>query len=62
MTKAMFAGFFKKAIPVVGGMVGGGITYLTFKPTCVNLKNSLKDTYLSNPNYQINENEILNLV
>ena len=27
MTKEIFAGFFKKAIPVVGGVVGGGITY-----------------------------------
>ena len=27
MTKQVFAGFFRKAIPVVGGVVGGGITY-----------------------------------
>ena len=32
MTKEIFAGFFKKAIPVVGGVVGGGITYASFKP------------------------------
>ena len=31
MTKQVFSGFFKKAIPVVGGMIGGGITYLSFK-------------------------------
>lgn len=52
MTKEVFAGFFKKAIPVVGGMLGGGITYLTFKPCCDKLKKSLQDTILSNPHYK----------
>lgn len=50
MTKEVFAGFFKKAIPVVGGVVGGGITFVLFKPCCDKLKASLKDTMLSNPN------------
>lgn len=49
MTKQIFAGFFKKAIPVIGGVIGGGITYLSFKPCCDNLKKSLQDTLLSNP-------------
>lgn len=49
MTKKVFAGFFRKAIPVVGGVVGGGITYLSFKPCCDNLKKSLQDTALCNP-------------
>lgn len=52
MTKEVFAAFFKKAIPVVGGVIGGGITFVTFKPCCDNLKKSLRDTMLSNPNYQ----------
>lgn len=51
MTKAVFAGFFKKAIPVVGGVLGGGITYLSFKPCCDKLKSSLQNTRLSNPSY-----------
>lgn len=50
MTKEVFAGFFKKAIPVVGGVVGGVITYTAFKPCCERLKSSLQDTILSNPN------------
>lgn len=50
MTKEVFAGFFKKTIPVVGGVIGGGITYATFKPCCEKLKNTLKETRLSNPN------------
>ena len=51
MTKEIFAGFFKKSIPVVGGVIGGGITYATFKPCCERLKNALRETRLSNPNY-----------
>ena len=58
MTKAVFAGFFKKAIPIVGGIVGGGITYATFKPCCVRLKDTLKDTDLSNPNHIETEEEM----
>lgn len=52
MTKDIFAGFFKKAIPVVGGVLGGGITYLSFKPCCDRLKKSLRSTMLSMPDYQ----------
>ena len=55
MTKEVFAGFFKKAIPVVGGVIGGGITFLSFKPCCDKLKSSLQNTMLSNPNYQPTE-------
>lgn len=57
MTKQVFAGFFKKAIPVIGGVIGGGITYLSFKPCCDKLRSSLQDTLLSNPNHHISEEE-----
>ena len=57
MTKQVFAGFFKKAIPVVGGVAGGAITYLSFKPCCDKLKESLRNTILSNPNGANNEIE-----
>ncbi len=57
MTKQIFAGFFKKAIPVVGGVVGGGITYLSFKPCCDKLRATLKNTMLSNPNYNPSNEE-----
>lgn len=60
MTKEVFAGFFKKAIPLVGGVIGGGLTYATFKPCCDKLKAVLEDTYLSNPNYG-EENEVIDL-
>ena len=58
MTKEIFAGFFKKAIPVVGGVIGGGITYISFKPCCDKLKFSLQDTLLSNPNHNIVKNDV----
>jgi hypothetical protein len=51
LTKATFAGFFKKAIPMVGGVVGGGLTFLTFKPCCMRLRDVLSDTMLSNPDH-----------
>ncbi len=60
LTKNVFAGFFKKAIPVVGGVIGGGITYLSFKPCCEQLKNVLRDTILSNPDYKpVLEDEVI---
>ena len=57
MTKDIFAGFFKKSIPVVGGVIGGSITFLSFKPCCDKLKESLQDTLLSNPNHISDEEE-----
>ena len=58
MTREVFSGFFKKAIPVAGGVIGGGITYLSFKPCCEKLKNSLMDTKLSNPTHKENKEEM----
>lgn len=57
MTKQAFAGFFKTTIPVVGGIAGGAITFLSFKPCCDKLKESLRNTALSNPNGANNEIE-----
>ncbi len=58
MTKAIFAGFFKKAIPIVGGVLGGGITFVSFKPCCDRLKESLRDTELSNPKHKDTKEEV----
>lgn len=57
MTKEVFTGFFKHAISVVGGVIGGGLTYMSFKPCCDKLKASLQDTLLSNPNHEYTEEE-----
>lgn len=64
MTKSIFAGFFKKAIPVVGGIVGGGITFFSFKPCCYRLKAALQDTMLSEPNHKstAEENSFINSI
>lgn len=57
MTKEVFAGFFKKAITVIGGVIGGGITFISFKPCCEKLQKSLQDTALSNPNHKETKEE-----
>lgn len=63
MTKDVFAGFFKKAIPVLGSVIGGGLTFVTFKPCCVKLKESLRDTILSNPDVEPSkEGEIVDVI
>ncbi len=57
MTKEVFTGFFKHAIPVVGGVIGGGLSYMSFKPCCDKLKVSLQDTLLSNLAYEVTTEE-----
>jgi len=61
LTKEVFAGFFKKAIPFVGGVIGGGITFFSFEASCKLLTESLKDTRLSNPSMNTIDVEILEL-
>lgn len=51
MTKQIFAENVGKVVPVVGGIVAGGLTYATFKPGCIRLKNSFKDLQLSDPEF-----------
>lgn len=51
LTKELFAKSVKNAIPVVGGVIGGGITFFSFKPCCLRLKEALTDTLLANPNH-----------
>ncbi len=58
LTTGMFRDGIKKAIPFLGGVIGGGLTFATFKPCCNRLKKELKDTLLANPNYKPSENEV----
>jgi len=51
MTKEIFAKNISKAIPVVGGIASGGITYATFKPMSNRLQKYLKTLKWSNPEY-----------
>lgn len=62
MTKSILAGAVEKSMPVVGGVLGGAITYASFKPCCDKLKASLSDTELSNPGKHISTKEEDNLV
>lgn len=58
LTKKIFADFVKKAIPVVGGIIGGGITFISFKPCCDRLKESLHDSILMElPKVEDNDTE-----
>lgn len=57
MTKEVFTKSISKTIPVVGGAIGGGLTYATFKPCCIRLKNAIKDTKLANPNIQLSKKQ-----
>ena len=49
MTKELFAKTVSKSIPIIGGIIGGGLTFVTFKPCCDRLRESLINTRLSNP-------------
>lgn len=51
MTKQIFAESVSKVVPVVGGVVTGGLSYATFKPCAKKLRNSFKNLYLSDPEY-----------
>lgn len=43
MTKEIFAKGVSKAVPILGGIVSGTITYATFRPAANNLKKHLKE-------------------
>ena len=61
MTKTLLAGIAKNSIPVIGAVIGGGLTFFSFKPCCDNLKESLRNTMLSNPEYKatLEEKELI---
>ena len=54
MTKEMFAKSASKIIPILGGMISGGVTYITFKPMANNLKNHLSNQPLADVEYYKN--------
>ena len=58
LTKKVFAGAAKKFIPLLGALIGGGITFFAFKPCCERLKIVLQDTILSNPNHVADKYEL----
>ena len=53
MTKQIFAESVSKIVPVVGGVVTGGLTYITFKPCAKKLKKSFSKLPLSDPKFYL---------
>ena len=51
MTKQIFAGGVAKVVPIVGGVITGGLSYVTFKPCAKRLKNSFRRLSLSDPSF-----------
>lgn len=49
MTKQVFAKGVGKVVPVVGGVVSGGITLATFRPMCAKLRDYLEGLPLAQP-------------
>ena len=64
LSKALFTGTIKNAIPVVGGVVAGSITFASFRPCCYRLKRALQDTMLSNPSHisSVEEEKLYNSI
>ena len=63
MAKSLLAGSVEKTLPVIGGVLGGAITYAPFKPCCDKLKDLLSDTLLSNSknSSQLNEDDVIDI-
>lgn len=58
MTKQIFANGIAKIVPVIGGVVTGGLTYATFKPSCKKLMNSFRELPISDPAYYADATDI----
>lgn len=51
MTKQIFAEAVSMAVPVVGGVVAGAISYFSFKPSAKRLRNQFEELPLCDPYY-----------
>ena len=59
INKELFSKTVTSPIPIVGAIIGGGVTFFSFKPCCDKLKRSLQDTILSNPNYNEKDEDLI---
>ena len=59
MTKAVFAGAVKKAIPLIGAGIGFAATFFTFKPCCNKLRKTLRESYLYNKDKVEDKDELI---
>ena len=55
MTKDIFARGVSKAIPIIGGIASGGLTYITYKPMAYKLKKHLATLKWCDVNYYNNK-------
>ena len=55
MTKDIFARGVSKAIPIIGGIASGGLTYITYKPMAYKLKKYLETLKWCDVNYYKNK-------
>jgi hypothetical protein len=51
MTKQIFADGVASFIPLVSGVLSGGLTFAMFKPCCMKLRRNLMTYNLCDPNY-----------
>ena len=51
MTKQIFADTVASAIPVIGSVASGGLTWAMFKPNCLKLQSNLMSYNLSDPDF-----------
>lgn len=54
ITKETYAKGVSKAIPIVGGFVSGGLTYVSYKPMAIKLKKHLATLKWADPNFYKN--------
>ncbi|MBR1812885.1 MAG: hypothetical protein IJ773_03585, partial [Lachnospiraceae bacterium] len=57
MTKQIFADSVASAIPIMGSLLSGGLTYAMFRPCCMKLRRNLMSYNLCNPEYYRKKDE-----
>lgn len=61
MTKEVLSQGLSKGVLIVGGLVSGGITFLSFQKCCENFKDAISDTILSNPDNHMDDADIIDI-
>ncbi|MFK4146868.1 hypothetical protein [Streptomyces sp. NPDC004065] len=59
MTKQTFARSVSKAIPVVGAVISGGLTFATYRPMAKKLKNHLAGLEITKPTLRVEDIEVV---
>jgi hypothetical protein len=58
MTKQIFADTVASAVPVIGAVASGGLTFAMFKPCCIRLKKSLMTYPICDPEFYRNQDRV----